>query len=609
MSSSPSSKGRHFSQNTESSRQVLAMVRISNSILQSPSLNDIFASVTRELSLLIDFDRSDIALFIPERNQLILRYVYRGDDDSVKLGENREIPMDDSNVIGWVAKRLQPSFRNDIEADKTFLEMVGEENMKSDMVVPLVASGKFLGTLNIGSHRKNAFTRTDLEIAENFGKLVCIAVEHSTLLNEARELGERYRTLQRSASDIIVLVNPNTGKLSEFNHQAERSLGLCAGDLNIKSFFDLFAEEDQYQARRDFINILSRKSMNFVDRRMVSSDGRIIYVDINANLVQLDKTVSIQVIIHDISQRKMMEQQIIRQNKNLQDINKKLREVDEMKTEFLARISHELRTPLSIILAYSESLKSEDLSTRTRREFLEVVEEQGQKLLDLINNLLDLSNLEISVTMLKISLSHLHDVIRSIWPKMMKEATRKNIEIRFSPGENIPVIYFDNKRILQVLNCLISNAVKFTGEGGRIEVRTRRVDEAVWVEVEDTGEGIPQDNIASVFETFHQVDGSISRRWGGLGIGLAMARHILELHGGNIWVKSELGKGSTFTFSLPLDTVSEYLPDIYRCEKGVPVDNRWETGDQPPTPARPQPDETGVPAASGERPITVKSGE
>ncbi len=600
---------RHYgdaSRDAQPSQQVLAMVRISNSILQSPALNDIFASVTRELSLLIEFDRSDIALYIPEKNKLILRNVYKGEGESVKFGENREIPMQDSNVIGWVANHLQSAFRSDIEADERFTEMVGEENFKSDIIIPLIACGKFVGTLNVGSHRKNAFNQTDLEITENFGKLVCLAVEHTMLLAEARELGEKYQTLQKSASDINILVNPNTSKLIEFNHKAESSLGLCSEDLKEKSFFDLFAEEDQYQARRDFINILSRKSMNFVDRRMISRDGRIIYVDINANLVQLDKTASIQIIIHDVSQRKMMEQQIIRQNKNLQEVNKKLREVDEMKTEFLARTSHELRTPLSIILAYSESLKGENLSAKNRVEFLEVIEEQGQNLLDLINNLLDLSNLEISVAMLNVSLTHLHDVIRSIWPKMMKEAGRKGIEIQFNPADNIPVSCFDNKRILQVLNCLISNAIKFSGEGGSIDVRTRLNDEWMWVEVEDTGEGIPEDNIASVFETFHQVDGSISRKSGGLGIGLAMGKHILELHGGKIWVESELGKGSTFTFSLPLDTVSEYLPDLYRGGNGIPVDDWRERDAALSKAAQSQSDGVALPADSDKLHITAK---
>ncbi len=569
------------SKSTPLSQQLLAMVRLSNSILQSTQLNDMLASVTRELSHLIQFDRSSIAVYDPEKNCLVLRHIYKVEKGSINYGENREIPMNETNVIGWVAKHLEPVLRNDIDKETRFIEMVKEENLKSDIIVPLIARGKLLGTLNVGSRRKNVFSQMDLEIVENCGKLMCVAVEHAMLLKEARELGDKYEALQKSANDIIIFINPHTGRLMEINRKAERALGFPREELLKKSYFELFAREDQYQARRDFINILSQKSTSFVDRRLIIEDGRILYVDINASLVQLEDGISIQAIIHDVSQRKMMEQQIIHQNKNLQEINQRLREVDEMKTEFLARISHELRTPLSIILAYSDSLKEDDLSREDRLAFLEVVEEQGQNLLDLINNLLDLSNFEISVTMLNVNLSHLHDIIRSIWPQVERLARAKNIKVNFSPGYEIPVIYIDNRRILQVLNCLIHNAIKFTEDGGSVDVRTSIHDEWIWVEVADTGEGIPADKIEGIFDTFQQIDGSISRKWGGMGIGLTMVKHIIELHGGKIWVESEYGRGSVFTFTLPMDTISEFLPEIYRGKKTTRLKKKKSENEKP----------------------------
>jgi PAS domain S-box-containing protein len=549
--------------------QLAAMVRISNTLLQSKDLDDILAASTRELSQLINFDRSDVALFVPEKNCLVLRHIHKEAEQAVKFGENREIPMNDTHIIGWVAKYLRPSLRKDIEADKRFTEMVGEENLKSDIIVPLVAKGKFLGTLNVGSYRKNAFSETDLNIIENCGKLVCVAVEHAMLLRDARALGEKYNALQKSANDIILFIDPNSGRLIAANRQAEKSLNLRQDNLKNVSFFELFAEEDRYQVRRDFVNVLSQKTMSFLDRRMINKEGGFIYVDLNAVLVQLEGVSSVQAIIHDVSQRKLMEEQIIRQNKNLQEVNRKLREMDEMKTEFLARISHELRTPLSIILAYTESLRNEEIEKKKQQEFLGVVYEQGQNLLGLIDNLLELSNLEISVTMLNVSLSHIHDVIKAIWPEMEDAAEAKGIKISLEPGYDIPVSYLDNKRIMQVLNCLVGNSIKFTESGGLVEVRTRVKENNIWIEVRDTGEGISADKIQTIFDTFHQIDGSISRKWGGMGIGLAMAKHIVELHGGKIWVESEYGRGSLFTVSLPLDTAVEFLPDILQGEMGV----------------------------------------
>jgi PAS domain S-box-containing protein len=564
--------------------QLAALVRISNSLLLASDLDDILATATRELSQLINFDRSDIALYLPEKNCLVLQHIHKEAEEAIKYGENREIPINDSNIIGWVAKHLKPSLRLDIETDKRFDEMVGEEHLRSDIIVPLIAKGKFLGTLNVGSYRKNAFSDTDLNIVENCGNLVCVAVEHAALLREALALGEKYNALQKSANDIILFIDPNSGKLMAANRQAERTLGLRQENIKNISFFELFAEEDRYQVRRDFVNILSRKTMSYLDRRMINKEGGFIYVDMNAVLVQLEGKSSVQAIIHDVSQRKMMEEQIIRQNKNLQEVNRKLREMDEMKTEFLARISHELRTPLSIILAYTESLKKEDLEKKKQQEFLGVVYEQGQNLLDLIDNLLELSNLEISVTMLNVSLSHIHDVIRAIWQEAEDEAETKGINISFEPGYDIPVSYLDNKRIIQVLNCLVGNAIKFTESGGVVEVRTSVREGSIWIEVMDTGEGIPADKIPGIFDTFHQIDGSISRKWGGMGIGLAMAKHIVELHGGKIWVESEYGRGSLFTVSLPLDTAVEFLPDMPHSEMGVLKTGSAQTILDPPVP-------------------------
>jgi signal transduction histidine kinase len=133
-------------------------------------------------------------------------------------------------------------------------------------------------------------------------------------------------------------------------------------------------------------------------------------------------------------------------------------------------------------------------------------------------------------------------------------AEQKGIEIAFKPGYEIPVVYIDNKRISQVVMCLAQNAVKFTEGGGRVELSTRRSDRGVVVQVTDTGAGIPEERIASIFDTFRQIDGSSTRRQGGLGIGLAIAKHIVELHGGKIWVESKHGSGSTFAFMIPVET-------------------------------------------------------
>lgn len=535
------------------------MVRIASTILRYTALNDIFSAITKELSNIILFQRTSVALVTPDGQSLALSHIHTAtgvlNDDT----EGRRIPMDESTVIGWVAVNKKPIRRGNIDTDDRFREVVEEAKLRSDMVAPLVAREKLIGTLNVGSRKKDAFSEEDLENLVNCANLVCGAIEHALLLNEAKDLGERYRTLQNYASDIIMLVDKNTGKLVEVNRKCCEALGYDEDELKRKSYFDLFPPEGRYQARRDFINVLSQKSELFVDRRMTRRDHEIMFVDINASLITIKADTFIQMMVHDISQRKMLEQQIVMQNKDLRNVNRKLREVDRMKTEFLANTSHELRTPLSIIIAYSESLRDENITPEDRLQFLDIIAENGQNLLHLIDDLLDLSHLEMSGTMLNSSLTHIHDIIQSLWSRVEKLAAEKQIQLSIELGEDIPVIYLDNRRILQVLMCLLHNAIKFTDAGGSVTLGTSRNEEGVLVEVEDTGKGIAEDEVPEIFDTFCQLDGSSTRQWGGLGIGLAMAMHIIELHRGRLWVESEEGKGSTFSFVLPIETEDQFL--------------------------------------------------
>jgi len=530
------------------------MVRIAGTILQYSGLDDILTAITRELAGIVQFDRASVAFYEPDEHQLMLGHIHTGKGVIDDPAEGRVVPMDESNPIGWVAIHREPMCRNDISSKENFNEIVEEAGLKSDIVVPLIVREKLIGTLNIGNHKKNAFTEADLEDVVNCSHFVCGAIEHALLMTQARDISERYQTLQRSASDIFMLIEKNTGKLIEVNRSCCETLGYDEDELKARSYFDLFPQEDQFQARRDFINVLSQKSKSFVDRRLIRRDGEILFVDVNAKVITIKDDSLIQVVVHDISQRKMLEQQIIMQNKNLQDANRKLRDVDQMKSEFLANISHELRTPLSIIIAYSESLRDESMTKEDRRKFLDVIADNGQSLLQLIDDLLDLSQLEASDSTMNRSLSHIHDVVRSLWPRMEPFAEEKNIDLKFDPGDSIPVVDIDNRRILQVLMSLIHNAIKFTGEGGSVDVRTRRDERGVLITVQDNGSGISPDELPKIFDTFRQLDGSSTRRWGGLGIGLAMAKHIVEQHGGSIWAESQEGIGSKFFFVLPVES-------------------------------------------------------
>jgi signal transduction histidine kinase len=267
-------------------------------------------------------------------------------------------------------------------------------------------------------------------------------------------------------------------------------------------------------------------------------------------------------IAHDVTERRKLQEKITIQNRELRSINQKLMEVDQLKSEFLGRISHELRTPLSIIMAYAGALHEDDteqITDEIRGDFLTVIENQANKLLGLINDLLDLSKVEISETMLDVGPGSVNEIVRIAVRLVEPYAKQHDITVVSDLDPDIPILNFDLLRIRQTCVNLLNNAVKFAGRGGYINITTSQTDKEVIVSVGDTGPGIPEELIPTIFENFTQLDGGDTRSKDGLGVGLRLVRHYVTLHRGRVWVKSKQGKGSIFYFSLPKSGFDEEL--------------------------------------------------
>jgi GAF domain-containing protein/DNA-binding LacI/PurR family transcriptional regulator/DNA-binding response OmpR family regulator len=231
----------------------------------------------------------------------------------------------------------------------------------------------------------------------------------------------------------------------------------------------------------------------------------------------------------------------------------RLREMDKLKTQFLANMSHELRTPLNSIIGFSRViLKGIDGPlTEMQETDLTAIYSSGQHLLGLINDILDLSKIEAGKMELNFDETDLNLIIRGVMSSAVGLVKDKDVQLEHHVPDDLPNIWVDATRIRQVLLNLISNATKFT-EGGKIVVTADYDDEWVTISVADTGEGIPEEKLDSIFEEFTQVDGSTTRSVGGTGLGLPISRYFVEMHGGKITVESELGAGSTFTITLPI---------------------------------------------------------
>jgi len=242
-----------------------------------------------------------------------------------------------------------------------------------------------------------------------------------------------------------------------------------------------------------------------------------------------------------------------RMNDELGRLYQQLEAANRHKSEFLASMSHELRTPLNAIIGFSEVLHERmfgELNDK-QAEYLHDIVESGRHLLSLINDILDLSKVEAGRMELELTSFNFPGALEDALLLMRERAGRHGIALDLVVDDKLGDFVADERKVKQILLNLLSNAVKFTPEGGRVTVRGTRVHDGAEISVADTGVGIAPADQAVIFEEFRQVGGDGARRREGTGLGLALTKRFVELHGGRIGVTSEVGKGSTFTFTLP----------------------------------------------------------
>ncbi|HXJ82248.1 MAG TPA: ATP-binding protein [Candidatus Methylomirabilis sp.] len=237
----------------------------------------------------------------------------------------------------------------------------------------------------------------------------------------------------------------------------------------------------------------------------------------------------------------------------LRSLNERLAQASRAKTEFLASMSHELRTPLNAILGFGELMLDNLYGEvpESLREPLLDIQTNGRHLLRLINDVLDLSKIEAGRMELAPSEYVVSDMLETVRASLRSLASEKGLDFVVTAAPDLPLAYGDGKRLAQCLLNLAGNAIKFTKEG-RVEIAAERRGALLVYRVSDTGIGIPEDQLDDVFAEFRQVNATISREYGGTGLGLSITKKFVELHGGRIWVESTVGKGSTFSFEVPV---------------------------------------------------------
>jgi signal transduction histidine kinase len=239
----------------------------------------------------------------------------------------------------------------------------------------------------------------------------------------------------------------------------------------------------------------------------------------------------------------------------LRNVLSEVEKISKRKSDFISSVSHELRTPLTSIKGYAAILLAGKLGAVPQeiRERLEKINRHSDELAHMVNDLLDISRIEAGKVTMKLEPQKLREILEKVTDLLAVQAKEKEIQLKFGVAPEAETVFADRNQIERVLINLIGNAMKFTPAAGSITIVARATaNNMAEVEVMDTGCGIPQESLDAVFEEFYRVENPINQEVKGTGLGLSLVKHIIEAHGGKIWVKSVVGKGSTFSFTLPL---------------------------------------------------------
>ena len=258
-------------------------------------------------------------------------------------------------------------------------------------------------------------------------------------------------------------------------------------------------------------------------------------------------------LLETFADRSVLAIQNARLFREIEEKSRELAEASQHKSQFLANMSHELRTPLNAILGYTELMADGAYGEPSEKMvgILQRLEANGKHLLGLINDVLDLSKIEAGQLVLELSDYCIQDIAQTVRSTLEPLAADKKLGFKVEIAPQLPPGHGDGRRLTQVLINLVGNAIKFT-DTGEIAIKAEANNGAFYVSVQDTGPGISAADQARLFQEFQQADNAITRKKGGTGLGLAISKRIIEMHGGRIWVESQVGQGSTFTFTLPV---------------------------------------------------------
>jgi PAS domain S-box-containing protein len=452
-------------------------------------------------------------------------------------------------------------------------DVVLSEGIRALAFIPLVHQHRLLGKFMVYYDQPHQFSDEELEVVRTVAHHVAFGLDRARAQATIEDLLERERAARHDAERLrgeeapaylaaivdsshdAIVAKTVDGVITAWNPGAERMFGWTAAEAVGRHVTLIIPEERRAEEDDVLARILRGERVDHFETVRVAKDGRRLDVSLTVSPVRdaAGRIIGASKVARDVTGRRHAEEERMRLLASERRARAQAEALNRTKDEFLATVSHELRTPLNAIFGWARMLQSSALDDDARARAVDAIVRSASAQAHLVEDLLDLSRIVTGRMRLDLEPLDLRTVIDAALEGVRPAAHAKNVALTATLDDGVGPLLGASDRLQQVIWNLVMNAVKFTPHGGRVQVSLRRVEGSAEIVVADTGEGISADVLPHVFERFRQEDSSTTRAHAGLGLGLALVRHLVELHGGHVRAESPgKGQGATFTVTLPL---------------------------------------------------------